>query len=100
MARRMEDAEASNSVTVIKLDIRHDTWRAGAKMHREAPCVIDEPRGILPVDRNLHFAHMGNLLYMGDMVEVAVGQDNGVDLVPERLDGHRENAGIHKDLRK
>jgi hypothetical protein len=31
------------------------------------------------------------------MVEVAVGEDNRIDLIFVRLDRHRENTGVHED---
>ena len=100
MARGMDYLEATDGVAVFKDNIRSHTGRAGAKMHRKTACIIYKPCGIFPVDCHFCLAHMGDLFYMSRMVEVAMGQNNCVDIILERMNGHRKKAGIHKDRAK
>jgi hypothetical protein len=93
----MDYREVSYDVPVSKNNIRHDAGRAGPKVHREAFAVIDKSPGIVTVDRDLRFAHMGDLFYVGGVVEMTVGQDYRIDCIFKRLDVHRKKAGIDKN---
>jgi hypothetical protein len=45
-------------------------------MHREAPGIVEESRGIKFVDRDFCFAHVGDLFDVRCVIEMAMGENH------------------------
>ena len=77
--RSVEDDKITDGVTLFEHNIRQYSRRAGTKMHGEVLCFVKQAPCIVLVNSNLGLAHVRDLFYTGRVVEVAVGEDNGID---------------------
>eukprot|EP00825_Cyclidium_porcatum_P014622 TRINITY_DN1790_c0_g1_i1.p4 TRINITY_DN1790_c0_g1~~TRINITY_DN1790_c0_g1_i1.p4 ORF type:complete len:369 (+),score=11.61 TRINITY_DN1790_c0_g1_i1:79-1185(+) len=98
MARRMDNNEVADGVAFLELDVGKDTRRSGAKVHGEAFHILEKPESIFHVDGDLCLAHVRDLLHPGDMVVMAMREDNGVDLLLVGLNCHGCDPGIHQHI--
>ena len=67
-------------------------------MHGEVLCFVKQTASIIFVYGNLGLAHVRDLFYPGRVVEMAVGENNGLDPLLVRCYCHGHNPGIHEDI--
>jgi len=98
MARGVQDNKIPDRVTLRKDNIRNNPWRPGTEVHGKAVNIIDKPPGIGLVDGDLCLAHVRDLFEPGRVVEVTMGEDNGLNLLLVRGNRHRHDARVHEDV--
>ena len=74
MAGGVQDAKVPDHVPLFYDDLRDFYRRTRTKMHREAPGIVKESRGIQFMDRDLCLAHVGDLFDVRCVIEMAVGE--------------------------
>jgi len=95
---RMDDDKIPDCVSFFQHQVRHDPGRTGAKVHREVLHFVKQAPGIVLVDGNFGLAHVRDLFDAGGMVEMAVGEDDGLDPLLVRGYCHRQDARVHEDI--
>ena len=98
VTRRMDDDKVTDGVTLFERYVRQYAGRTGAKVHREALRIVQQSPDIVLVDRNFGFAHVRDLFYPGSVVEMAMGENNGLDPLLVRCYCHGQDPGIHEDI--
>jgi hypothetical protein len=97
MPRRMKDHEFSDNISFPKYYIRDNAGGTCSKMYGKALEVINKSPRIVFMNSYLRFTHMSNLFYPRGMIEVAMRQDDGIDLIFEGLDAYWRHTGVDKN---
>ena len=85
-------------VTVPEQGIRNDTGRMRGKMHGKALCVLNKPGCIILVNVHVRLAHHRYFLYIGRMIEMAMGKDDFPDSVTVFRDSDRVDPCIDENV--
>ena len=67
-------------------------------MHGEVLCFVKQTPSIIFVYGNFGLAHVRDLFYPGRVVEMTMGEDDGLDPLLVRCYCHGHDPGIHEDI--
>lgn len=98
VTRRVDDKEIPDAVPVGEYPVRRVHRGTCTEMKRQGFCIARETGSVQSVDADTGVAHPGNLVEVGDMVEMAMGKDDLCDRVPVSLEGSGKNPCIHQDM--
>jgi hypothetical protein len=98
MSRCVQHLKRSDPLPVPNETIGPDTSGPCPEMQGEAEGLIHETGGICGMDSDLRTTETGDLLQVGGMIMVTVGQNDSFDLFSERLHIGRKNARIYQNV--
>ncbi len=97
VAGGVQNFEPLHGVPLLHGEVGGRPGRAGPEEHRHAAAVVRKSRCIQGVNADPCAAHAADLVHVGGMIVVAVGEDDHADLLPVERDVHREHPGVHQD---